>query len=345
MTQSYNLSQLANNLNTSGQLDATDGLSGAVPAANGGTGQSAYTVGDILYASGTTALAKLSDVATGSALISGGVAASPSWGKIGLATHVSGTLPVANGGTGLATITANNVILGNGTGNVQVVAPGTNGYVLTSNGTTWVSAAVTVGSAATPFTASGTFTIPAGITKVKLTVVGGGGAGSAGATGGSGSSAWTRGGSGGGGGGAAIKYLSGLTPGNTLAVTVGGSGGTSSVASGTQTISTVSATGGSTGGGGGIGSNGDVNIRGQTGTFGFGGNNNANAGSFIQGGNGGSSIFGGGGSGGGYASTAQPGGTGGVYGGGGGGGGYNNNCCGGPSGGGSGAGGIVLFEY
>ena len=38
MTQAFNLSQLANNLNTSGQLDATDGLVNAVPIANGGTG-------------------------------------------------------------------------------------------------------------------------------------------------------------------------------------------------------------------------------------------------------------------------------------------------------------------
>jgi len=38
MTAAFNLSQLANNLNTSGQLDATDGLTGAVPVANGGTG-------------------------------------------------------------------------------------------------------------------------------------------------------------------------------------------------------------------------------------------------------------------------------------------------------------------
>lgn len=39
MTQAFNLAQLANNLNTSGQLDGSDGLSGAVPIANGGTGQ------------------------------------------------------------------------------------------------------------------------------------------------------------------------------------------------------------------------------------------------------------------------------------------------------------------
>jgi hypothetical protein len=40
MTQAFNLSQLANNLNSVGQLDATDGLTNAVPVANGGTGAS-----------------------------------------------------------------------------------------------------------------------------------------------------------------------------------------------------------------------------------------------------------------------------------------------------------------
>lgn len=38
MTQAYNLSQLANNLDSSGRLDATDGLVNAVPVQNGGTG-------------------------------------------------------------------------------------------------------------------------------------------------------------------------------------------------------------------------------------------------------------------------------------------------------------------
>lgn len=40
MTQAFNLSQLANNLDSSGRLDATDGLANAVPVANGGTGAS-----------------------------------------------------------------------------------------------------------------------------------------------------------------------------------------------------------------------------------------------------------------------------------------------------------------
>ena len=58
-----------------------------------------------------------------------------------LTTNVSGTLPVSNGGTGAFTLAANNVILGNGASAVQGVAPGANGNVLTSNGTTWVSSA------------------------------------------------------------------------------------------------------------------------------------------------------------------------------------------------------------
>ena len=48
---------------------------------------------------------------------------------------------VASGGTGAATFTANNVLLGNGTSAFQVVAPGTAGNVLTSDGTTWSSTA------------------------------------------------------------------------------------------------------------------------------------------------------------------------------------------------------------
>jgi hypothetical protein len=85
-----------------------------VPATAGGTGQTSFAVGDLLYADTTTTLAKLPDVATGNALISGGVGVAPSWGKIGLTTHVSGILPVANGGTNASTasITSFNNITG-----------------------------------------------------------------------------------------------------------------------------------------------------------------------------------------------------------------------------------------
>jgi len=59
----------------------------------------------------------------------------------GTAAGLSTTLAVGSGGTGATSLAANNVILGNGTSAVQVVAPGTSGNVLTSNGTTWQSTA------------------------------------------------------------------------------------------------------------------------------------------------------------------------------------------------------------
>jgi hypothetical protein len=58
-------------------------------------------------------------------------------------------LGVASGGTGAATFTANNVLLGNGTSAFQVVAPGTAGNILTSNGTTWQSTAPAAGGVTT----------------------------------------------------------------------------------------------------------------------------------------------------------------------------------------------------
>jgi len=70
-------------------------------------------------------------------------AANDAWIVVGLLNQSTNTfnVPVAQGGTGLATLTANNVLLGNGTSAVQNVAPGASGNVLTSNGTTWESAA------------------------------------------------------------------------------------------------------------------------------------------------------------------------------------------------------------
>jgi hypothetical protein len=84
------------NQNTTG---TAAGLSSTLVATSGGTGQSTYAVGDLLQGAATNTLSKLAAVATGNALISGGVTTASSWGKIGLTTHVSGILPVANGGT------------------------------------------------------------------------------------------------------------------------------------------------------------------------------------------------------------------------------------------------------
>lgn len=258
---------------------------------------------------------------------------------------------VAQGGTGATSLTANNVLLGNGTSAVQVVAPGASGNLLTSNGTTWTSAAPAssfVGFRGQAFTSNGTFTIPTGITAVKITVVGGGGGGG-GALASLGCNIAAAGG--GGGGATAISFLTGLTPGNTLSVTIGGagsagsggtpssggSGGNSTVASGTQSITTITANGGSGGGAasngsssgaaGGTASSGTINITGGGG----------GAGGGSTGGVGGSSSFGGGGRG----TATAAGVAGGAYGGGGSGGGTNAS----QANGGAGAAGVVIFEW
>lgn len=148
---------------------------------------------------------------------------------------------------------------------------------------TWAAVTSLPGAQGQVFTGNGTFTIPTGITAIKVTVVGGGGGSGGcvtnactGATGGNG-----------GGGGTAIRWLTGLTPGGTITVVVGaggtaaaaggsgGAGGNSSVASGTQTITTVTGNGGGAGlvgsfangahGAGGAASGGDINISGSGG--------------------------------------------------------------------------------
>lgn len=71
----------------------------------------------------------------------------------GLVTPIA----VADGGTGVNTFTANNVILGNGTSslNGNIVSPASAGNVLTADGTTWVSSPkITLGTA--QITTSGT---------------------------------------------------------------------------------------------------------------------------------------------------------------------------------------------
>lgn len=110
-----------------------------IAAIYGGTGQSSYAVGDILYADSTTTLARLAAAATGNVLLSG---TAPSWGKVGLTTHVSGTLPVGNGGTGVATTPTNGqVLIGNGSGYTLATISGGAGITVT-NGAGSISLAV-----------------------------------------------------------------------------------------------------------------------------------------------------------------------------------------------------------
>ena len=92
-------------------------LDTALAAPSGGTGQSSYAVGDLLYADTTTTLAKLASVAEGSVLRAKGVGTAPAWEQVDLTTDVTGVLPAANGGTGLSDPgTAGNVLRSDGAG-------------------------------------------------------------------------------------------------------------------------------------------------------------------------------------------------------------------------------------
>jgi len=101
-------------------------VAGTLVAANGGTGQSSYTIGDLLYASTTTALSKLADVATGSVLVSGGVGVAPSYSASPTLT-TSLTTPLVIGGTTASSTLSLRSTSGTGTSDAIQFQVGSNG--------------------------------------------------------------------------------------------------------------------------------------------------------------------------------------------------------------------------
>lgn len=127
---------------TSGTWNAS-----VVGAIYGGTGQSTYTTGDILWASATNTLSKLG-VGTQGNVLQVGAAGAISWGAVSLsggAAFVTGTLPRGNGGTGTAAVTTDGqLLIGNtATGNwsVSTLTAGTNITITNGNGTITINSA------------------------------------------------------------------------------------------------------------------------------------------------------------------------------------------------------------
>ena len=79
---------------TWGAVSLTADVTGILAAANGGTGTGTYVVGDLLFASSTSTLSRLADVATGSVLKSGGIGIAPLWGTLA-STDLSNTANIA----------------------------------------------------------------------------------------------------------------------------------------------------------------------------------------------------------------------------------------------------------
>lgn len=92
-------------------LSVSNVNTGLLAVARGGTHLASYAVGDVLYASGATTIAKLADVATGQVLVSGGVGAAPAYSASPSLTALilATALAVASGGTGIATVGSNGV--------------------------------------------------------------------------------------------------------------------------------------------------------------------------------------------------------------------------------------------
>jgi len=103
---------------------------GSNGAATGTTVTVPASTSMILYNDGTNITEPIRYITT---LSAGNISAN----NISLTT----TLPVSSGGTGSANLTLGSVVVGNNTGTVTLVSPGTTGNVLVSNGTTWISQA------------------------------------------------------------------------------------------------------------------------------------------------------------------------------------------------------------
>ena len=135
-------------------LNQSTAVSGSLGETNGGTGQSSYATGDMLYASATNTLSKLGVGTNGYILtVSGGL---PTWqpapasGVTSFQTSLSGltpststtgaitlagTLGASSGGTGLTSYTAGDLLYASGTTTISKLGIGTTNYVLTSSGT------------------------------------------------------------------------------------------------------------------------------------------------------------------------------------------------------------------
>jgi hypothetical protein len=197
---------------------------------------------------------------TSTTVLHGNAAGNASFGALSLESDVTGTLPIANGGTGQTTYTDGQLLIGNTTGNTLTKATLTAGNGITiTNGNGRIEIAATpytgtfiptnfINTTTTTITATSStaYTVPANVYRITIEAVGGSGGG--GGSGGDGSSSNGRGGTGGGGGGGAGEYageIIAVMPGDIIDVTIGAAG-VRGTAGGTNTSGGAGGDGGQT---------------------------------------------------------------------------------------------------
>jgi len=126
---------------TSGGTGLTSGTSGGVPYFSGASAISssaALTANALIVGGGAGAApAPLASLGTATTVLHGNASGAPTFGAVSLSADVSGTLPVANGGTGQTSYTDGQLLIGNSTGNTLTKATltaGTNVTITNSAG-------------------------------------------------------------------------------------------------------------------------------------------------------------------------------------------------------------------
>ena len=124
--------------------------------------------GDIIIASGANTPIRLGKSTTSTQYLANtGTSNAPAWNEVALATGVSGTLPVANGGTGVTSLTDKAVLISQDSGTDTVVA-----VALTSSGQVIIGGSS--GPAATTVTAGSNITITNGDGSISIAAAGAG---------------------------------------------------------------------------------------------------------------------------------------------------------------------------
>ena len=114
-------------------------LSSAEYIASDGTGHvfESQAQGDVLYATSTTVLSRLGKDANDSRVLTNtGTNNNPAWAQVTLTTGVTGTLPVANGGSGATSLTDGGILLGSGTAAVTAMSVLADGEIVVGDGST-----------------------------------------------------------------------------------------------------------------------------------------------------------------------------------------------------------------